>query len=469
MRPERFWGARGLGRRLRSGVLSLLLLPFSLTHTAAQEARTLLSGALLNHPAIMLLVEPDSGGIIDANLAAATFYGYSREHLRTLPIEAINVLGPDEVAAERARARAADRNTFIFPHKKADGEIRTVEVSSAPLRDAGGQVLLLSIIHDITGQQTADSQSTLYLSRLEELVDRRTTQALEAQTRLRFWLVVGLLVQSGLLLLLLLAYRRRQTMLKTLSDEVRARRVAEGHLAAAKADLQRFAEVSAHHLQEPARRLVSFAQRLKQRLKPSPPDSEVATTLGFIEEQARTLRNLLRDVQLYLAADQPLSPQSCTTDSTAVFQEALRRLGPELEAARAVVTLATLAPIPLDPGRFARLAQILLINAIQYRQPAVPLHLAIHSERERTWTRIRVADNGVGIAPQYRERVFRVFERLRPVAGDEGTGIGLAIVRRIMESIGGKVWIEETVGGGTTMICEFPELSSPAAATEKHP
>ena len=109
------------------------------------------------HDAAMLLVDPESGAIEDANPAAAAFYGYSRERLRTMKIEDLNALPPQAVAELRQRARGEGRSYVVFPHRLASGEIRTVEVHSSPVQ-VKGRRLLFSIIHDITERKLLEKQ-----------------------------------------------------------------------------------------------------------------------------------------------------------------------------------------------------------------------------------------------------------------------------------------------------------------------
>jgi diguanylate cyclase (GGDEF)-like protein/PAS domain S-box-containing protein len=109
-----------------------------------------------NH-AVMLLIEPETGHIIDANRAASRFYGYSMEQMRAMRIDEINTLPPEQIAAERQRSLRQQRNYFIFPHRLASGEIRTVEVHSSPL-SVEGRTLLFSIVHDITRQHQAEQE-----------------------------------------------------------------------------------------------------------------------------------------------------------------------------------------------------------------------------------------------------------------------------------------------------------------------
>lgn len=127
------------------------------------------------HNAIMLLIEPDSGKIVDANRAACRFYGYGRDELFSMNISDINQLEPAQITKERKLAKNERRNYFVFPHRLADGEIRTVEVHSTPL-ETQGQLLLLSIIHDITDRRKAEEELERYRERLEALVGERTAE-----------------------------------------------------------------------------------------------------------------------------------------------------------------------------------------------------------------------------------------------------------------------------------------------------
>jgi diguanylate cyclase (GGDEF)-like protein/PAS domain S-box-containing protein len=121
------------------------------TQLAVSERR--LQAMFTDHGAVMLLVEPAAGSIIDANTAAAQFYGYSVEQLRSMLISDINVLSPDEVADRRRDAASRRLDHFFFPHRLASGEIRTVEVHSSPIEDKG-RTLLFSVIHDVTERES---------------------------------------------------------------------------------------------------------------------------------------------------------------------------------------------------------------------------------------------------------------------------------------------------------------------------
>ncbi|MBF0561526.1 MAG: PAS domain S-box protein [Alphaproteobacteria bacterium] len=220
-------------------------------------------------------------------------------------------------------------------------------------------------------------------------------------------------------------------------------------------ELERFADISAHHLMEPARRLVSYSQRLRASLAGLDLEPETLLSLGFIENQATRLRALLRDIQFYLVADKPLG-ETEAVDTDGLVHSLVERMAQDINNVGARITIGKLPPVMIDLPRLSNIFAILLANALQYRRPDVPLEIHISGHKSGGVVRYRVIDNGCGIPAEYRERVFLVFERLQPHPGDDSTGIGLSIIRRIISTRGGRTWIEETPGGGTTVIVELP-------------
>jgi signal transduction histidine kinase len=255
----------------------------------------------------------------------------------------------------------------------------------------------------------------------------------------------------------------------------------EAALKRSNADLQRFAEVTAHHLQEPARRMATYAGRLAQHLGDRLDDAEARLSLDFIGQEARRQKNLLRDIERYLAADQPRG-QVKSVDARQIVSRILERTKNRISAAGAEITVGELPPAWIDAPRLTDLFEVALDNALQHGdvesrrwrdgkgcaeqgaeaenqvdapKPDTPLRIAIDGEREGSLVRYRVSDNGPGIEEEYRERVFRVFERLSAGGDGASTGIGLAIVRRIAESCGGRVWIEAAQSGGCRVVFEL--------------
>lgn len=190
----------------------LLLIP------GAQAEEGLLSGMFRKHASVMLFIEPDSGQIVDANDAATRFYGYPLEELTAKRIQQFNLLGADEVAAERARAKAENRNYFVFPHRLANGQIHTVEVYSSPVKLSDGRTVLFSVIQDISGRKIAESEMVAYKARLEELVDRRAQELAASETLQRRLLWGGLAFQTLIILALIYNIRRRREMQQELAE-----------------------------------------------------------------------------------------------------------------------------------------------------------------------------------------------------------------------------------------------------------
>ncbi|MEY4979058.1 MAG: putative sensory/regulatory protein RpfC [Pseudomonadota bacterium] len=164
------------------------------------------------HSSVMLLVDPAEGQIVDANPAAAAFYGYDRETLRRMHIAQINTLTEEQLKAERELASQSGRNVFIFRHTLQNRDIRTVEVYSSPIIQ-NGRTLLLSVVHDITPQRNLNAGLWYYQDQLEEMVSLRTA---ELQTRSQ-WLMASLLLVSVLAVAWGLAVRRKKQLAVALS------------------------------------------------------------------------------------------------------------------------------------------------------------------------------------------------------------------------------------------------------------
>ncbi|MGZ8947721.1 MAG: sensor histidine kinase, partial [Methylococcaceae bacterium] len=238
--------------------------------------------------------------------------------------------------------------------------------------------------------------------------------------------------------------------------DITERKQMEDKLARAHAELQQFTHIAAHHLQEPARRLVSFVQRLQLQLTTEQLSEDAIASLHFIEQGAVRQSALVRDIQLYLAADQPRSKMEDIAVSE-VITNLLKHRASLMRETGAQVDYDDICSVYIDRPRLKDIFSILLDNAFDYRHPKLTPHIRITSELKAGRIIYRVADNGIGIPVEYRERVFGVFERLQVHDDQNSTGIGLAIVRRIIENCGGSVTLQETPGGGITVLFDLPE------------
>lgn len=193
-----------------------LLLVLALCQAATGRASLVDSGPnfeeLFNRSGlVMLLIEPGSGQIVDANRAAAAFYGYSVETLTQMKIQQINTLTEQQVIEESALAQREGRNYFIFRHRLASGDLRTVEVYAQPY-NFGGQSLLLSIINDITPGRHQAQDLWHYQEQLETLVDAQVSELERSRVRQVWLLLGGLLLQTLVIAILVLNIQRRRQL-----------------------------------------------------------------------------------------------------------------------------------------------------------------------------------------------------------------------------------------------------------------
>jgi len=199
-------------------VLAGIALTFLLTQAIGQGFASQLPASFFNeYGTPMLIIDPKNGQIRDANKAAASFYGYSIEQLKQLTIQQINALDPEDIKLETELAEQENRNYFVFPHRTASGEIRTVEVYSWPLKTDEGETLLFSVILDITGKKIAEASVLEYKDRLENLAESRFQQLVKTQERInqvRWTTIVILLIVIAFLIWNILNRRKAEQKLR---------------------------------------------------------------------------------------------------------------------------------------------------------------------------------------------------------------------------------------------------------------
>lgn len=236
-------------------------------------------------------------------------------------------------------------------------------------------------------------------------------------------------------------------------------------LARNNAELKRFAEVAAHHLVEPARRLATYTQRLRSALSAWPgavADEAVGGAMATLEVDARRLMALVRDTQRYLAAAEPRGPVAAV-DSQEVFDTVRQAMQASLQSAGAQLAVGALPPVLIDRARLAEVFAVLLDNALSHgrpldwgQAPSIRVSGEVLEPGPVSLCRFEVSDNGPGIAAEFHERAFGLFERLGTAPAPTGTGAGLALARRIVESCGGRIWIDASTTVGTTVMFELP-------------
>jgi signal transduction histidine kinase len=230
------------------------------------------------------------------------------------------------------------------------------------------------------------------------------------------------------------------------------RRVEE--LTRSNEDLERFAYVISHDLSEPLRMVASYLQLIERRF-PERFDGEPGEFMGFALEGAHRMKRLIDDLLAYSRAGSAGAPLELV-DLEGVLDEALANLASAVERAQARIERQPLPRIVARRGAMVQLLQNLVGNAVKFRGEATPVVRVEALEQGDAW-QLAVADNGVGIEPRIFERIFVVFQRLHPRGRYEGTGIGLAIAKKIVERHGGRIWVESTPGAGTTFRFLLPK------------
>ena len=241
-----------------------------------------------------------------------------------------------------------------------------------------------------------------------------------------------------------------------------AARIREAHdelekkakeLARSNEELQQFAYVASHDLQEPLRMISSYTQLLARR-HGDKLDGDAKEFMGYIVDGSARMKQLIEDLLAYSRVGtrgKELQP----TDTQAALNKALLNLRAAQEASGATVTHGSLPVVVGDGQQLTQLFQNLIGNAMKFRGDAPPrIHVACE-ERPDIFV-FSVSDNGIGLDPQYSERIFMMFQRLHTKAEYPGTGIGLAICKKIVDRHGGRIWVESQPGKGCTFGFTIP-------------
>jgi PAS domain S-box-containing protein len=247
--------------------------------------------------------------------------------------------------------------------------------------------------------------------------------------------------------------------LNLLEDAVEARRQSEQsaeNLKRSNEDLEQFAYVASHDLQEPLRVMSSYSQLLEKRYKDKL-DNDARDFINFIVEAANRMQGLINDLLAYSRANRLQTPDT-EVDCDQVLKELTKAMDPTVKSVRGRIVFEKLPVVWARESAIMQLFQNLIGNALKFRSEEPPV-INISVAREKNEWVFSVKDNGIGIEPQYRERIFQIFQRLHTRDKYPGTGIGLSICKKIIENIGGRLWVESDYGKGSTFYFTIPMKS----------
>ncbi len=357
------------------------------TEQAMMERHALFEQMFVSCRAVKLLIDPASGAIEDANPAAAAFYGHALEALRGLPLDAISV--PPGEGAPEGLASGTD-------WVRQQGSLTVLSrhrLSSGEVRDV-----------EIYGSPVQVNGRRLLLSLVHDITERcRAEAALRGKT---------------------------------------------AALERSNAELEAFAYVASHDLRQPLRTINSYLTLLQTDLA-GKLDEETAEYMRFARDGAQRMDRLIVDLLEYSRVGRCTRGPS-PVDLGGVVNTAMLNLQAAIDEVSAMVEVEGALPrVAGDENELVRLFQNLIGNAVKYRRPDAAPSVRVHCRRDGGQWVFGVRDNGIGIAPEHRERVFGIFQRLHRRDEYEGTGVGLAVCKKIVEHHGGRIWVDAVEGEGS--------------------
>ena len=376
-----------------------------------RESQELFKNMFHNHSAMMLLIEPESGDIIDANLSAVNFYGYPYETIRAMTIHEINALSPDQIALERLEALQGQRNYFIFPHRIVSGEIRTVEVHSTSIT-LENSTTLFSIIHDITERTLTEAKQKIAEQELQKINVLLTEANNKADA----------------------ANRAKSAFLANMSHEIRTPMnaiIGLGRLAL----------------------LTDLTAKQRDYLEKI--DSSSGALLHLIDDLLDLSK--VEAGKLTLEAIQFSLATCLTTVQSIIEVKAVERgLGFHSSVAPEVPT-----QLIGDPFRLEQILINLLGNAVKFTdhgEVTLEVTAVPAGADEPVSVTCTVRDTGIGMTAAQMMNLYQPFTQADHSTTRRygGTGLGLSISRRLVELMGGEIRVESEPGRGSVFTFTIP-------------
>lgn len=389
-------------------------------------------------------------------------------------ISAIRQLTMDNLNQQLALDRLEPLVSTRLAYLKANIQFRDEQtIGSTPqiISESPGRLLMKQIRVGIAGMK--DEEDRLLVKRTGEM---------EATSHATKTLIVSG-EALGLLLLLAAGHVIRQEMNRRqrAEEEVRTlnadleRRIADRtaelaerakDLERSNLELQQFAYVASHDLQEPLRTISSFTQLLAKRYQDKL-DDKAREFINFAVDGCKRMQTLINDLLSFSRVGtqgKPLEPVSCD----AVLDRVLGSLKIAIQESRAIISRDPLPFVLADQVQLGQLFQNLLGNAMKFRGKDSP-NIRITAERLGRQWKISVHDDGIGISPEHYDRIFVIFQRLHTKTQYPGTGIGLAICKKIVERHGGRIWVSPAPDGGSIFCFTLPDATSQLQSLKEGP
>jgi chemotaxis family two-component system sensor kinase Cph1 len=394
--------------------------------------------------------------ILEANLTAATMLGVKRGRLIKQPLTRFIGEEDQDVYYLHRKQLFETREPQVCELRmvRKDGSRFWARIEATVALDSKGRAVCRATMSDITAWVRAEEALKQTMAELEASRTAALNMMADANE----------------------ARRMAEGANKDLKREIVERVRAEEKLKQNMADLERsnkeleqFAYVASHDLQEPLRMVSSYTQLLARRYQ-GQLDADADDFIAYAVDGANRMQRLINDLLAYSRVGtrgKPFEP----TDCNSVLGQARVNLSAAIEESSALVTNDELPTVMADEAQLVQLFQNLIGNAIKFRSEKPPyVHVSaqrikdseipnpkseVRNPKSESWV-FSVRDNGIGIDPQYHERIFVIFQRLHKKEEYPGTGVGLAICKRIVERHGGKIWVESGPGEGSTFYFTIP-------------
>lgn len=410
-----------------AGLPVALLMGLLIDRARAARNRELEFRALFESSPSATIAVDRRGTVRLVNARAEEILGYRRDELMG---KSVDILVPDRFQSIHAHLRGSYLrapqprgigNPRLVHAKTRDGRELPVDIRLSPVwRDAG--LLVVAAITDVSEYKRMEEKLRAWNLHLEQEVAQRTT-----------------------------ALEERAGELERTNAELRR----------SNADLQQFAYVASHDLQEPLRQIASFTQLLARRYRDRL-DGDADEFIGYVLGGAQRMQRLIQAL-LSFSRLGTHGGDFAATDCNDLLDSVLSDLKMSIDESSAVITREALPAVHADPLQLRLVFQNLISNAIKFRDQTRRPEVHVGAQnRDGEWI-FSVHDNGIGIAPEHIERIFVIFQRLHSVSEYPGTGIGLAICKRVIERHRGRIWVDSKTGHGSTFYFTLPGGSLPEA------
>jgi len=387
--------------------------------------------ALFKNVPVGVFQSSPEGKILTANPAFLRILGYSTlEEFLSLDIERDIYMNPRH---RRPVLQQLEEKTELLNAelvlKRKDGQRVVVLENAHTVRDESGRVLYYEgIMTDITERKKLEEELKIHRENLEKMVEERTSHLIET---------------NGRLIIEIEERKKAELKLKSIAEELKR----------SNDELKQFTYVASHDLQEPLRMISSYAQLLRRRYK-NKLDADADDFIAFLVDGVVRMKVLIDDLLSYskLAGQ---SKEFRPTDCNQALENALYNLKAAVEEAKAVITRDSLPVVLADEFQMTQVFQNLVSNAVKFHGKEVPQVRIAAKRTEQEWI-FSISDNGIGIPSEFFDRIFLIFQRLHSKSEYPGTGIGLAICKKIAERHGGRIWVESEIGKGSVFYFSLP-------------